>query len=120
MPPAGMACSSASAAGPSAPGGGLRTLSSSSAAAAAPARDVGGIARLRSIVRQVVAEDGVQGLWRGATPGMVSVESVGFFAPLPGVALISASLPLAQTAHTTTTNKQTQTNPKTNRSVRPS
>jgi hypothetical protein len=75
---------SAVAAPPHAGGGGLRALSSS--AAAAP-RDVAGISRLRSIVRQVVAEDGVQGLWRGATPGMVRVCSFSHAAarpPLPG------------------------------------
>lgn len=84
---AGMSCSSAggssaasssssssSAAGGSS--GALRALSSSAAATTTPNNNTppareGGFSRVASIARQVVREDGVRGLWRGATPGMV-------------------------------------------------
>lgn len=68
-PAAAAAASAGAASASAASGGGMRALSS----AAAPVAVVreGGFRRISSIVKTVVAEEGVRGLWRGATPGMI-------------------------------------------------
>jgi solute carrier family 25 uncoupling protein 8/9 len=67
---AGMSCSASSSSSSSSSG--MRALSSASTA---PAQQQppssSSLSRLSLIVRQVVQEDGVRGLWRGATPGMI-------------------------------------------------